>query len=454
MHIILPTLIISAFKAINFHELLCPVGHQIVINDTQFDLIHNYQSSEYIVKSSELNPYDITGLDCYLATFKTGCKFHYFSSNDIVQTIEKFSTDIKNCNQISNDVIMFPKESCFGGLLDNSYHYTESSHIITKPRNYMYDPSTKNILDYNNIFEKVEGKLYKYKNGKGYWIRNDDQRIQTCNMFEESTFDGLNVKVWKSKTSTSTLIDINNKVYDINDLCYHDHCGVRIAITKDHIYFKLPHTLDLKKCDNKIYEVSSETEKIESKVELTKCLEEKIDLMDKRKIRYDSLKRFIPSEEGIYPVYKIGINNTLLKAIAKYEEVKIDEFERYNKWIQCGNKSKCSYNGIIKANLTDLYGTKMRISEFKIHLDEIEKGIFVYQDKEHTTSDHETEDMVLSGENSFLQLIKLIGPWIAEFIIVLIVIKVVLKCIFTKKSFKKKKNNILMKNLNKDFDNW
>lgn len=451
MHVIIPVLMITAFKAINFNELLCPEGKEIKVDESNFGLLNKYMAPEYEIDEESLNPYEIKGKDCYSAVFKTGCKFHYFGSNDIIQVIEKKTTDKKNCNQVSTDVLTFPEANCVSGLFDNSYHYKEIEYIVTKPRSYMYDPSTGEIVDYKNIFDKKVDNVYHYRDNKGYWTMDETQPATTCDSFKQHESSEIEVKVWKSRMNNKSLIDLGGKIYDVDELCYHDHCGVRIAVTKDHIYFKLPTNLDIKKCSLDYKRVYLQSEIIQEKSELKDCLEAKIDMAWMKSINYEDLRKFNPSSSGIHPVYKLNNNNTLMKALAKYSEVNTTELHKYLEWVRCGNKTKCSYNGVIKADLVEVYGQRLTEKDFAVHVDELKVGIKAYPRDTISHSDHTEEKIYLKSDNSFVSLFFIAAPWISEGILILIIFCILIKYIKPKN---KRHRDILLRRNNQDFESW
>lgn len=451
MHVIIPVLIITAFKAINFNELLCPNGKEVKISEDNFDLVDRYMSVEYDIEDGSLNPYELKGRDCYIAVLKTGCKFHYFGSNDIVQVIERKTTDIKNCDQLSSDVMTFPEANCASGLFDNSYHYTELEYIVTRSKNHMYDPSLGDIMDYSNIFDKKSNNIYHYKGSKGYWKKDDYQSKATCDTFKEHEYSDLEVRVWRSKAGSKLIIDVRGKIYDTDELCYHEHCGVKLAITKDHVYFKLPLNINIKRCDLESKEVYSNSEIEEERSEFNDCITAKIDMAWKKSISYEELKNFNPSTSGIHPVYKLSSNHTLYKALAKYSEVNTTDLHKYLEWVKCGNKTKCSYNGEIRADMIDLYGDKLSENDFKIHLEEIKLGIKAYPKINMHEFDHNESKIYTKGNNSLLALIYLAAPWVSEAILVVIIVFTILKCIKPKN---KRNRNIILKRRKVAFEDW
>ncbi|YP_010229211.1 glycoprotein [Almendravirus cootbay] len=435
MHVILPVVLLTSFKLINFHELICPPDNVIDHDLEGLNMLHEYKTKEYVLKEGALDVFSLSGYDCTKVRMKTGCKFHFFAKNDIINEMEMIPIDNRTCQNLSNKVLKYPEPECISGIFNNDYHYVSREESLSQSRTYLFNPTTNEVINYHDIFESKVDNVYKYKNNRGYWIAQNNEKKMECDHYEEHGSSDLKIKIYEKEKDK--FISVNGKIYSVDNVCKINFCGLSLATTKDRIFFKLPPKVDIKTC---IDEVSTPSKSDMVKVDnfYKECEENRMELISAKRFNYQQLMKFMPQTMGIHHVYRINSNKTLEMAIGRYGMVNLDTLNGTEHWIECGLETKCTYNGIMRP-LTNKTSIEIDFNQLIKHHEEIKNGIYVYdnvynQYYDETTTIYKTQNTLLTGLYMML-------PWIAESVIILLIVFILIKRLVKRRKNKRRRES-------------
>lgn len=429
MYRILPTLLLTAFKIITFEELVCPYERFNREEIKGLIEIHSYSSNEYNLKEDDLDFFRVSGIACKRVELSTGCKFHWFASNDLVHRSTVLSEQDIECEDGYEEVSEYPDPQCVAGLFSNEYNYVSVTKVLRKEISYLFDPRKGELKSFSDLFSSKTKGLYIYKDNKGTWRPYPNKKMMKCDSFEEIGSAPITIRVYQDPSKQYTVVTVADRDYMIDEICCHDMCGVRIGHTVDGVSFKLPHNLNVRQCNTELNTEEIRSEVILDREKIEECEETRVNLIHKDKAKYDDIAHFQPNRPGVYHVYKITDAGKLSRALAKYSKVDSSALKDEYHWVSCGVNTRCTYNGEMQPNVTNF---KMDIQKMRLHLEEVEKGIMVYNDYNITAHiDSETKSYYVNSIQSGL-LNAL--PWFAEVALIVVIIIVILKICLNRRS--------------------
>lgn len=433
---IFPVILLSAFRPAGLEDVICPsLNH-----DHKIDMSEHREYDWGMVDNSILNNdlYSISGYDCYYVKLVTSCQANLFSKNVITYTKKIINAPLDQCQNIKEDKLAeYPLPQCEWNMFGSSKTENDIQYVVTKERMYRLNPITGNIVNEHIIFESCSNTHCIYKNSKGYFVKKlKDPKVDCAN---HNVVTISNVKAATGNVNKHPAIQVMNRTVMIDDICMIDRCGVKLVYLSDFQIFKVPHDLKFKNCEEDHIQVKPETALFTDIRESIDCSIFVEKLLFKSEFKYTDIKPLHPTNIGVNNVYRHK-NGTLEVALAYYSRIDKTELMKHsNRWIDCGPKANCSYNGWIEPK-ERLDSTMLDIGEYEEFVSKIATTIITKLAGESSDLIEEevSRKITESTINSFIQRNWIwAGEIVSLLIICLIIIKFILKLI-------KKDNNKML----------
>ncbi|YP_010229224.1 glycoprotein [Almendravirus chico] len=433
---IFPVILLSAFRPAGLEDVTCPsLNH-----DHKVDMSEYREYDWGMVDNSILNNdlYSVSGYDCHYVKLTTSCQANLLSKNVITYTKKIINAPIDQCQSLKEDKLAeYPLPQCEWNMFGSSITENSMQYMVTKERTYRLNPVTGNIVNEHIIFDSCSELHCVYKNSKGYFVKKPRSSKIDCSNHNIITVS--NMKAATGKVNNHPAIQVMNRTMMIDDVCMIDRCGVKLVYLSDFQIFKVPHELKFKNCEEDHVQIKPE-------IALFTDLRDSIDcsilverLLVRKEVKYADIKALHPTSIGINNVYRYK-NGTLEVALAYYSRIdKVELMKHSNRWIDCGPKANCSYNGWIEPK-ERLDSKMLDVKDYEEFVSTIASTITT---KLAGSFDQMVEEEISKKviDSTITGFIQRNWIWAGEIISIIIICVIVFKFII--KSIKKKEDKIL-----------